>query len=190
MSRNLLKRIGIAVAAGLAALALFSAWMLYRAVNAPLPQPLQTYASIQLETPAGGKAPLGALLQNGAPTILSFWASWCVPCRQEAPALAQLRQKYPPDKLNILYLNIEGRAADGPAQKFLADTGAKGLPYHYINPADFKTIIKSNMIALPRSYIFNQHGTALKAFTGYTAGKTSEDLNKAIQEVVGNQDAR
>jgi thiol-disulfide isomerase/thioredoxin len=42
---------------------------------------------------------------EGKPVILNFWASWCVPCREEMPALQRIYEQYNPDGLVILGIN-------------------------------------------------------------------------------------
>lgn len=41
----------------------------------------------------------------GKPVILNFWASWCVPCREEMPALQRIYEQYNPDGLVVLGIN-------------------------------------------------------------------------------------
>lgn len=41
----------------------------------------------------------------GSPVILNFWASWCVPCREEMPALEQAYQEHSRDGLVLLGVN-------------------------------------------------------------------------------------
>nr|BAG82764.1 cytochrome C biogenesis protein [uncultured bacterium] len=42
---------------------------------------------------------------QGQPVILNFWASWCVPCRREMPALQQTAARYKADGLVLLGMN-------------------------------------------------------------------------------------
>ena len=41
----------------------------------------------------------------GSPVILNFWASWCVPCREEMPALEQTYQEHSREGLVLLGVN-------------------------------------------------------------------------------------
>lgn len=42
---------------------------------------------------------------SGKPVILNFWASWCVPCREEMPALQRIYDLHNPDGLVVLGIN-------------------------------------------------------------------------------------
>lgn len=42
---------------------------------------------------------------NGQPVILNFWASWCVPCKEEMPALQRAYEKYRDEGLVVLGVN-------------------------------------------------------------------------------------
>jgi thiol-disulfide isomerase/thioredoxin len=174
------KRIILAIVGVAGILAAFAAWKLTQGLDAKLPENISSYAQVRLENEQSAPIALGSVLQPGAPTIMSFWASWCVPCKQEAKTLAALRLEYPVAKLNILYLNIEGRSKSVAAQKFLQQTGAASLVYHYISLADFQKISGSKVMILPRSYIFSKDGKAMKVFTGYAEGETSRDLRNAV----------
>ncbi|HXW10188.1 MAG TPA: TlpA disulfide reductase family protein [Steroidobacteraceae bacterium] len=53
----------------------------------------------------GSKVRLADL--RGDVVMINFWASWCGPCRQEMPLLAQLQAKYEPLGFRLLGINVE-----------------------------------------------------------------------------------
>jgi thiol-disulfide isomerase/thioredoxin len=44
---------------------------------------------------------------EGKVVYLSFWASWCLPCRQEMPYLSQLRARHHEDGFEVLAVNVD-----------------------------------------------------------------------------------
>lgn len=58
---------------------------------------------IDLPTLDGGRVRLSAL--RGHPVVLTFWGTWCPPCREEFPALVAARRKHRDAGLEILAVN-------------------------------------------------------------------------------------
>ena len=44
---------------------------------------------------------------EGRPVVLNFWASWCIPCREEAPLLERTWRDYKDDGVVIVGINIK-----------------------------------------------------------------------------------
>jgi thiol-disulfide isomerase/thioredoxin len=58
---------------------------------------------IDLPTLAGGRIRLSAL--HGQPVIISFWGTWCPPCRTEFPELIRVHEKHAQSGLYVLAVN-------------------------------------------------------------------------------------
>lgn len=85
---------------------------------------------------------------RGKVVYITFWASWCIPCRQEMPYLDQLRQRHHEDGFEVLAVNVDvevERAREFAAEynmnfPVLVDTerevskryGVPGYPTHFI----------------------------------------------------------
>jgi len=118
-------------------------------------------ADIQLErvqlTELDGEQITLASLADGNWLLVDFWASWCAPCRQEAPALAQAYDKWntvrdDDDKVEFIGVAVETDPA--PVQRFV---DAEDVPfpialYDGVVTADF------GVVALPEKFFISPDG--------------------------------
>src|SRR6185503_12677398 len=52
---------------------------------------------------------------KGQVVMINFWASWCVPCRQEMPLLEDIYKKYKPMGFTMLGVNVEPKQQEAEA---------------------------------------------------------------------------
>ncbi len=79
----------------------------------PIMQPMKDKAptpDFDLATPDGKKISLKSF--RGKVVLLNFWASWCVPCREEMPAMEKLYQEYKDKNFVILAVAVKDRKQD------------------------------------------------------------------------------
>jgi cytochrome c biogenesis protein CcmG/thiol:disulfide interchange protein DsbE len=80
----------------------------------------QPAPEIDLETLDGERMRLSEL--RGRPVLVNFWATWCIPCRDEFPLMADVYAAHAADGLEILGV-VHDDTADG-ARAFATDMGA------------------------------------------------------------------
>src|ERR1700716_1624154 len=66
---------------------------------------------------------------RGRTVLVNLWATWCVPCRKEMPALDNLQYDLGGDKFEVVAINIDTRDSEKPLA-FLKDTGVTHLAYY------------------------------------------------------------
>ena len=79
----------------------------------PILQPMKEAAptpDFSLTTPEGKKISLKDF--RGKIVLLNFWASWCVPCREEMPAMEKLYQEYKDNNFAVLAVAVKDRKQD------------------------------------------------------------------------------
>ena len=79
----------------------------------PILQPMKEVGptpEFSLSTPDGKKVSLKDF--RGKIVLLNFWASWCVPCREEMPAMEKLYQEYKQKNFVILAIAVKDRKQD------------------------------------------------------------------------------
>lgn len=119
---------------------------------------------------------------RGKPVVLNFWASWCVPCRDEAPALQATWQKY--KEQGLLVIGVDYVDTETEAKKFMQEFGVT-----YPNGPDVGTLISSKykITGVPETYFITREGKLLsgKDATGRAMGNYIGALSaRALQERV------
>jgi thiol-disulfide isomerase/thioredoxin len=104
---------------------------------------------------------------RGRTALLNLWATWCVPCRKEMPALAELERKLGGKTFEVVTVNIDTRDPDKP-KAWLKDVGVNGLTY-YADPSakvfqDLKLIGKA--FGMPTTLLIDPAGCEIATLAG------------------------
>jgi thiol-disulfide isomerase/thioredoxin len=104
---------------------------------------------------------------KGRTVLLNLWATWCVPCRREMPALDSLQGKLGSDKFAVVAVNIDTRDPEKP-RKFLKDSNLTQLGFFGDAQARVFQDLKSNGLALgmPTSVLVDGQGCEIANIAG------------------------
>jgi thiol-disulfide isomerase/thioredoxin len=92
---------------------------------------------------------------KGRTVLLNLWATWCVPCRKEMPALDRLQKTLGSKDFEVVAINIDTRDPDKP-KNFLKDGNLTGLAYFYDDKA----------LGMPTSVIIDGAGCEIANIAG------------------------
>jgi len=107
--------------------------------------------AFELQTLDGQRISLMEL--RGSPIVLNFWASWCIPCREEAALLTAADRRYRADGLRILGVVYQDGAAN--ARDFMA---RYGQTYPGLLDPDGRTAIDYGVFGIPETFFIDRTG--------------------------------
>jgi len=117
---------------------------------------------------------------RGRTVLLNLWATWCVPCRKEMPALDALQAKLGGPDFEVVTINIDTRDPDKP-KAWLNEVGIQKLNYYADSNAkvfqDLKAVGKA--FGMPTTLLVDPNGCELAALAG-PAEWASDDAVKLV----------
>jgi thiol-disulfide isomerase/thioredoxin len=118
---------------------------------------------------------------RGRVVLLNLWATWCVPCRKEMPALAALQGRLGSDRFEVVTVNIDTRDPDKP-KNWLKDNGIGGLAYYADPSAKVFQQLKAagRAIGMPTTLLVDANGCELASLAG-PAEWASEDAVELVR---------
>lgn len=141
-------------------------------------------ADIPFLDPAGNETSLAAFA--GRTILVNLWATWCVPCRLEMPALNNLQSALGGDPFAVIAINIDLGAQER-ARAFLDEFGIDKLDFYADPTAAIFSDLKKRGLAfgLPVTLLIDESGCRIGSVNG-PAEWDSESAKKLIDAAVGS----
>ena len=118
---------------------------------------------------------------KGRVVLLNVWATWCVPCRKEMPALDRLQKDLGSDKFEVVALSVDRGGVEA-SRKFLDSINVSSLKLYVDPTAKMSSPLK--IIGMPTTLLINAEGKEVGRLTGEAAWD-SDDAKKLIKAVAG-----
>ena len=97
--------------------------------------------------------------------LLNFWATWCVPCKDEMPSLDVLQINKKLDNLKIFPINV-GKDNSEKSIVFFKDLKIKNLNPYFDSPTTLAK--KFGLRGIPTTILFNKRGEEFARIIGST----------------------
>jgi thiol-disulfide isomerase/thioredoxin len=115
----------------------------------------------------------------GRPTLVVFWASWCLPCLTEIPQINHLYATYGPSGFNVLAMNMDDQSED--SIKLMVKRFEIIYPVALPTPEltrDFK------VQAIPAAFLYNADGSLAQSWIGPLS---AEQVEKHLKRVFADK---
>jgi len=114
---------------------------------------------------------------RGKVVLLNLWATWCLPCRKEMPALDRLQREMASDQFEVVAVSVDRTGLDG-ARKFLEEAKAEKLALYADGTARLATTLRA--AGLPATLLLDREGREIGRLLG-PAEWDGEDAKRLIR---------
>jgi cytochrome c biogenesis protein CcmG/thiol:disulfide interchange protein DsbE len=115
---------------------------------------------------------------RGHPVVVNFWASWCVPCKEEAPAFRESAERF---RGRVAFVGIDVQDLQGAARGFL-----RRFKVNYVSVRDGgsdKTYTSYGLTGVPETYFIDKRGRVVVHSVGrLSAADLTLDIQRLLKD--------
>jgi thiol-disulfide isomerase/thioredoxin len=128
--------------------------------NAPKPPPVIAFTG-----PEG--QPMSLSDFKGKTVLVNLWATWCIPCREEMPALDKLQMELGGPDFQVVAINVDTRNREKP-KVWLQENGIRNLAYHADPEGKLLQVLQKSghVVGLPTTFVVDASGCEIALLKG------------------------
>lgn len=119
---------------------------------------------------------------QGQVVLVNLWATWCVPCRKEMPAMERLYKELGPKGFKIAAVSVD----EGDTKDVLAFADEFGLTFDILHDGDGSVQKAFQTVMFPESFLIDRNGVIVKKIIGEHPW-SSDASRQAIAQIMGIQ---
>ncbi len=135
--------------------------------------------ALPLKDVAGKTQYLTDYIGNGKVVVMSFWATWCQPCRQELAILEKLYRKHKEEGLEIVAVNSDGVDGQSEVRSFVMQ---QGWSFPVLLDTETRVAALYNpRKAMPMMHIFDRQGKVVYSHSTFQPGEAAALKAKVLE---------
>jgi peroxiredoxin len=137
------------------------------------------FPSVNIKTVDGKVVNTSDFTQKGKITVVSFWATWCTPCKRELDAIHEVYADWAENyDLQLLAITIDDARG---LTKVPAIVQSKGWEFTVLADSKQELMQTLNFQTIPQTFLLDKTGNIVYAHSGYNPGdeiKLEEEIQK------------
>lgn len=149
----------------------------------------QSYNDFTLTDLENNDVTLSSLLEKG-PVMISFWALWCAPCKEEMKKLAPVYEKFKDRGFTYLAVNQDNQKSVAKVKSYIT---ANGYSFPVVLDTDKKIFEMYNGIGMPYSLLITPDKKIYAKHLGYVTGdeaKIEKEIEDALEASKTKEDTK
>lgn len=133
----------------------------------------------------GNDITLSELLEKG-PVMISFWATWCAPCKEEMKKMQPIYEKYKGQGFTYLAINQDNQKSISKVKSFI---NANKYSFPVVLDLDKRVFEDYLGVGLPYSLIIDKNKNVIAKHLGYITGDEVQ-IEKEIKDALSGNDSK
>lgn len=145
----------------------------------------QYYNEIEKDDMNGNQINLSKLLEKG-PVMISFWATWCSPCKEEMKKMQPIYEKYKDQGFTYLAISQDNQKSISKVKSFI---NANKYTFPVLLDLDKKIFEDYSGVGIPYSLIIDRNKKIIAKHLGYITGDEVK-IEKEIEDALSGNDSK
>lgn len=138
----------------------------------------KTLPSVELKNLSGEIIDVSKITNNGKPIIISFWATYCKPCKEELNAMSKKYKQWKKETgVEIIAISIDNSRSVNRVKPYL---DGQDWDFTILLDTEEKLKDKMNITSIPHTLLIDSNGVIVWEHKNYKAGD-EEELYKKVQ---------
>lgn len=150
----------------------------------PLKSSGQYYNDFKKENLDGDEIQLSKLLEKG-PVMISFWATWCAPCKEEMKKMQPIYEKYKDKGFTYIAISQDNQKSISKVKSFI---NANNYTFPVVLDLDKHIFEDYSGIGIPYSLIIDKNKKIIAKHLGYITGDEVKIEKEIVDALSGNDE--